>query len=186
MEEQAILVISCSLHPASRSRRLAEEAAACLRSLGAPAELIDLRDFELPLCDGDGSSSTPAALTLREKIAAAPAVLLAAPVYNYDLNAAAKNLVELTGSAWEGKVVGLLCAAGGRSSYMSPIGLANSLMFDFRCWIIPRFVYATRNDFDRGAVASPIKLRVEELVRTTAGLARALDWMKNQAASPAV
>ena len=49
-----------------------------------------------------------------ELVAAARCVLLAAPVYNYDVNAAAKNLVELTGRAWEGKVVGLLLSAGGR------------------------------------------------------------------------
>ena len=58
-----------------------------------------------------------------------------------------KNLVELTGSAWEDKTVGFLCAAGGASSYMSLMGLANSLMLDFRCLIIPRFVYAKGDDF---------------------------------------
>ena len=30
---------------------------------------------------------------------------------------------------------------------MSIMGLANSLMLDFRCLIIPRFVYATSEDF---------------------------------------
>jgi FMN reductase len=37
------------------------------------------------------------------------------------------------------KVVGFLCAAGGKSSYMSVMRLANSLMLDFRCLIIPHF-----------------------------------------------
>jgi len=59
----------------------------------------------------------------------------------------AKNLLELTGGSWENKTVGFLCAAGGSSSYMSIMGLANSLMLDFRCLIIPRFVYAKGDDF---------------------------------------
>ena len=46
-------------------------------------------------------------------IEAARVIIVATPIYNYDANAAAKNLVELTGSAWEDKTVGFLCAAGG-------------------------------------------------------------------------
>ncbi len=186
MNRPAFLVISCSLHPRSKSRRLADQAAACLRQLGEPVESIDLRDFELPICDGDSSSSTPPARQLREKIAAASAVLLAAPVYNYDVNAAAKNLVELTGSAWEGKLVGLLCAAGGRSSYMSPAGLANSLMFDFRCWIIPRFVYAAKADFDHGGnLSGAIQGRVEQLARAAVDMVRGMEWIRNNNSGPA-
>jgi FMN reductase len=85
--------------------------------------------------------------TLSALIAAARVIIIATPIYNYDANAAAKNLVELTGSSWEDKTVGFLCAAGGGSSYMSIMGLANSLMLDFRCLIIPRFVYAKGDDF---------------------------------------
>ena len=185
MKTAAVLVISCSLHPQSRSRRLAEAAAASLRSQGAPVELIDLRDHELPFCDGDASRSGVSVAALEEQVAKASAVLLAAPVYNYDLNAAAKNLIELTGDAWEGKLVGFLCAAGGRSSYMSPIGLANSLMLDFRCWIIPRFVYATKADFAGDKVSDVIRARVDQLAATAVAIGRALEEVKNQTASQA-
>ena len=73
------------------------------------------------------------------RIAAARVIMLAVPIYNYDANAAVKNLIELTGSAWEDKIVGFACAAGGQSSYMSIIGLANSLMLDFRCIILAQW-----------------------------------------------
>ena len=59
-----------------------------------------------------------------------------------------KNMIELTGSAWEDKIVGFLCAAGGHTSYMSVMSYANSLMLDFRCVIIPRFAFATSDAFD--------------------------------------
>src|SRR4029077_12039450 len=79
---------------------------------------------------------------------AADAILVATPVYNYDVSAAAKNMVELTGSSWEDKIVGFLCSAGGMNSYMSVMAFANSLMLDFRCTILPRFVYATGDSFE--------------------------------------
>jgi FMN reductase len=143
------LVISASLRPASLSRLLGEFLA---KELGG--EHIDLREFPLPMCDADAAYGDPNVEKLRARIAAARVVLLAVPIYNYDANAAAKNLVELTGGAWEDKIVGFACAAGGQSSYMSIIGLANSLMLDFRCIILPRFVYATGDDFDEGKITS--------------------------------
>jgi FMN reductase len=90
------------------------------------------------------------------------------PIYNYASGASAKNLIELTGSAWSDKVVGFLCAAGGHSSYMSILGLANSLMLDFRCLINPRFVYTDGSAFEGGQITdSEIKKRIEELASST-------------------
>jgi NAD(P)H-dependent FMN reductase len=176
----AVVVVSASLNPASRSYRLAQSAVDALGRLGADVTLIDLRQWELPLCDGNESYSHPSVEKLTRVIQGANAVLLAAPVYNYDVNAAAKNLIELTGDAWSEKPVGFLCSAGGKSSYMSPIGLANSLMFDFRSWIVPRFVYATRQDFDGNGTPLPhISERIEQLVSATLGIARALQWMND-------
>ena len=103
---------------------------------------------------------------LREKIQNAKGILFAVPIYNYDVNAAAKNLIELTGDAWTNKVVGFLCAAGGKGSYMSVMSLANSLMLDFRCLIIPRFVYSTGEDFEEGEITDPnVRDRVSELAK---------------------
>src|SRR5262245_467288 len=122
-----ILIISCSLNPTSRSRVLATVAVDQLRAAEIETRLLDLRDHPLPMCDGEDCDPKLLA-PLREAIEQADAILLAVPIYNYDVNAAAKNVVELTGSAWEGKIVGFLCAAGGHSSYMSVMSLANSLM----------------------------------------------------------
>jgi FMN reductase len=109
---------------------------------------LDISEMGLPLCDADSCYTQPPAQKLSKAVEAADGILIATPVYNYDVSAAAKNLVELTGSAWEEKVVGFLCAAGGMNSYMSVMAFANSLMLDFRTVIIPRFVYGTGNAFD--------------------------------------
>jgi len=171
----SLLVISSSLNPASNSRLLALEARRVLEADGTAAGFLDLRELPLPPCDGDAAYDHPNVARARGLIAAAAGIVAATPVYNYDANAALKNLVELTGRAWENKAVGFLCAAGGDRSYMSILGLANSLMLDFRCVIVPRFVYATDAAFAGGALREPdIAARIAECARTTARLAAAL------------
>jgi FMN reductase len=172
-----VLVVSCSLNPASRSHALAVAAGEALDALGARHELLDLREWDLPICDGKACYEHPSIGPVTKKVAAAAAILIASPVYNYDLNAAVKNFVELTGQAWAEKPVGFLCAAGGQRSYMSPIGLANSLMFDFRCHIVPRYVYATKEDFTPAHEPGPdLSGRIRQLARAAADLAAALRW----------
>ena len=97
------------------------------------------------------------------------------PVYNFQASASAKNIVELGGSMFEGKVVGFLCAAGGRNSYMSVMSLANSLMLDFRCHILPRYVFASKDSFSDGELAdAEISGRIGELARELVRVSRAL------------
>jgi len=136
---------------------------------------LDLAEMDLPLCDADACYAHPSAKKLSLAIDEADGVIVAAPVYNYDVSASAKNMIELTGSAWEDKVVGFLCAAGGMSSYMSVMAYANSLMLDFRCVVIPRFVFATGDAFKDDIVTdAKVTRRIEEvaaeLVRFTTAL----------------
>ena len=162
------LIISTSLRAASLSRVMAESLAAVYAKLGAAHQMIDLREYVLPLCDAGACYAHPHVTTLSALIEAARVIVVATPIYNYDANAAAKNLVELTGSSWEDKTVGFLCAAGGSSSYMSIMSLANSLMLDFRCLIIPRFVYAKGEDFTAETLPTPdLTARIELLAQAS-------------------
>ena len=164
------LVISCSLSEKSRSRRLAELALRKLQTEDQSADWLDLREHPLPLCDGGAAYGDPEVPPVAGKIRGADGILLASPIYNYDVNAAAKNLVELTGvGCWGGKVVGFLAAAGGAGSYLSVFPLANSLMADFRCVVIPRFVYAVGSSFDAGG-----KVTDEGVADRVGGLSRDL------------
>ena len=166
-----ILIISSSLRNESNSRILAQEAQRVLEHDGHEATLLDLRDHPLPLCDGGPSYAYPGVDRISGLLEKANAVLIATPIYNYDANAAVKNLIELTGSGWQDKAVGFLCAAGGMSSYMSIMSLANCLMLDFRTVIVPRFVYATGEAFADGRITDvDVAQRVAELGRMTARL----------------
>jgi FMN reductase len=169
------LVISTSGNPDSNSRRMGRVAFAHLQKRKVDCDWIDIREMDLPLCDADKCYGMPSAKKLTGAIEAADGILIAAPVYNFDVAAAAKNMIELTGSAWEDKIVGFLCAAGGQASYMSVMAYANSLMLDFRCIIIPRFVFATGEAFDGDNISDKeINARIgqvaDELVRFTKAL----------------
>ena len=83
--------------------------------------------------------------------------------------------MELTGKAWTGKVVGFILAAGGKGSYMSPLSYMNSLMLDFKCIIIPRFVYTDGSSFDKDIMENELKDRIEELVDLSISLSKSIE-----------
>ena len=176
-----ICVLSCSLHPMSRSFVLARKAEENLIAQGADVRFYDLRDHEMEFCGRPEARHAEIVSELKAVIEGSSAVLMSVPIYNFYANAVAKNIIELTGRSWIYKVVGFLCAAGGQSSYMSIMNIANSLMLDFRCEVVPRFVYATGRAFgnDRTEdmfVEDPdILERIEELTDMTVKLAGAID-----------
>ena len=84
-------------------------------------------------------------------------------------------VVALVAQEWKDKIVGFLCAAGGQGSYMSVMGLADSLMLDFRCVVVPRFVYATGAAFEGDVITDAgVAERVVGLAKETVRLAGAL------------
>ena len=172
-----ISVISCSLNPQNRSYVLARTAVSYLREAGAETDLHDLRNHGIEFC---GIPSARESISeFKIAIEQSVAILLPVPICKFDVIAAAKNLIELTVRSWTIKVVGFLCAAGGNASYMSVMRIANSLMLDFRCLIIPRFVYAVSDDFandrtDRMEAGSDeIRQRLSGLAHVTVELDRA-------------
>lgn len=139
--------------------------------------MVDLQQWALPQCDGECCYADPEVQRLAGLIEDSRGIILATPVYNYGVSATAKNVVELTGPAWRDKVVGMVCAAGGTISYMALMGLANSLMLDFRCLIIPRFVFATEQMFDsHSRILDPeIGRRLSELIEALTRVSHAME-----------
>ena len=172
-----VLIFATSLSPSSRSFILAQTTKEKLDASGVSNTLIDLRDYDLPESGRENSGEHPAVKEFSEAVDQASHILFACAIYNYDVSSAAKNLVELlTGKEIVGKTIGFLCAAGGKNSYMSVMPFANSLMLDFRCWIVPRFVYAVKDDFSDSAITSQeiddrINLLLDEMLEGSANAA---------------
>ena len=165
------LVISTSLREGSRSKIMAKTVAESVKD----SELFDLQNNPLPMCDGDKCYDLPEVIKFRKKVKNAKGIIMAIPIYNFNVSSGAKNIIELGGKMLYGKVFGFICAAGGKSSYMSVMSLANSLMIDYRCFIIPKFVYALKNDFDGDKITSPeIKDRINDLGKDLIRISEAL------------
>ena len=162
----------------SRSRQLARLAFAKLDQAGIPATILDLSEIPLPFGGSAVGWSDPNVARIRVQTTAAAHLLFAVPIYNYDVNAVAKNYIELMGEdALSGKTVGFLISAGGGGSYMSIMPFANSLMLDFRCWIVPRFLYVSK-DLENGKLSEPLEERLDALLQDllTRGMSAPDSW----------
>ena len=165
------LVISTSLREGSRSKIMAKVLAESVKD----SEFFDLQNNLLPMCDGDKCYDLPEVIDFRKKVKNAKGIIMAIPIYNFNVSSGAKNVIELGGKMLYDKVFGFICAAGGKSSYMSVMSFANSLMIDYRCFIIPKFVYALKNDFDGNKITSPeIIQRISELGKDLIRISEAL------------
>ena len=164
MDNSSVLIVASSMSAKSRSRQLARLAFAKLDRTGVPTTLLDLSETPLPFGGSAAGWSDPNVARLRVQTTAATHILFAVPIYNYDVNAVAKNYIELMGEdALGGKTVGFLISAGGGGSYMSVLPFANSLMLDFRCWIVPRFLYVSK-DLENGVLPAPLEERLDALL----------------------
>ena len=165
------LVISTSLREGSRGKIMAK----ALRDTISDVDFFDLQTNPLPMCDGDKCYDLPEVIEFRKKVKNAKGIIMAIPIYNFNVSSGAKNIIELGGKMLYDKVFGFICAAGGKSSYMSVMSFANSLMIDYRCFIIPKFVYALKNDFDGEKIANPdIIERINELGKDLVRISEAL------------
>ncbi len=171
-----IVILSCSLDPKSKSQKIGQLAQQKLEALGATTQIIDLRQYDLPLCDASSCYSHPQVHQIAKILKDADAIIITAAIYNYNLNAAAKNIIELTGKAtWENKVVAFACAAGGMGSYMSVMSFASTLVLDFHCLIVPQILYAQSSQFDPGnSLTDPGAIqRLDKMCHTTLKLTQA-------------
>lgn len=176
-------VVSASLDPQSRSRRLAQLSRDLLAAAGHHVTFLDLRDYLLPPFDNDAVFQSPHFQTLHNAVRSADGVVLAAPVYNWSLGSALKTMIEATGatgesgrrSAWFDQLVTFVCSGGLPHSYMASSSLAASLMLDFKCVVNPYQVYATGSDWlEDGGPNAQVRARLEKTMQVKTELAACL------------
>lgn len=119
-----LLVIPGSTRTGAFSKQLAR-AVALSTPDDASATVVDLRDFDIPLYDGDleeASGLPEGVIALRREVLSHDAVLFASPEYNASIPAVLKNAVDWVSrphadepgvAAWAGKVAGLCSSSPG-------------------------------------------------------------------------
>lgn len=160
-----VVILATSHNAESMSRKIGVMAHERLQARNVSSTFLNLKDFSVPFCDAGSAYGAPDTQKVKQALQAATHVIFATPIYNYDVNSVAKNVVELAGRDFSGKTVGFICSAGGQGSYMAIMPFANSLMLDFRCWIVPRFVYSTDRDWDGPVIKPHLSDRLDELLQ---------------------
>jgi chromate reductase, NAD(P)H dehydrogenase (quinone) len=98
-----ILAFAGSTRTDSFNKKLVRIAAAGAEAAGVKTTVIDLRDFPMPLYDGDleAASGLPEhAVKLRGLLMEHDGLLIAAPEYNGSISAVLKNAIDWTSRPW--------------------------------------------------------------------------------------
>jgi NAD(P)H-dependent FMN reductase len=142
------LIVSTALKPDSKTVAAARTVQVWLQDAGFSTDLADLAAEPLPQCDGASCYADEKVKAMTTRVTKAGLIVICFPVYNYQPNSAAKNFIEVTNDGWKDKVVTFVANAGGDRSYLAPMPLANSLMVDHRCVIVPQFLYLAPSAYD--------------------------------------
>jgi NAD(P)H-dependent FMN reductase len=121
-----ILAFAGSTREASWNKRLVKVAAEGARSAGAEVTVIDLRDFPMPLYDGDieaGEGLPEAARRLKALLIEHQGLLISSPEYNGGMSAVLKNAIDWVSrkegdepglAAYRDKVAGIMSTSPGQ------------------------------------------------------------------------
>lgn len=151
-----ILAFAGSTRTNSFNKRLIKIAVAGARAAGAEVTLIDLRDYPLPLFDGDleEREGLPAnGRTLKDLFLAHQGLLISAPEYNSSITAVLKNTIDwvsrpVVGEAplncFDGKVAGLMSASPGVLGGLRGLVHLRAMLQNIRVLTIPEQVAVSK------------------------------------------
>jgi chromate reductase len=91
------LIFAGSARKASTNKQLAALAAGTAKAAGADVTLIDLKDFEMPLYDGDleaGAGLPDNAKRLKQLFVEHEGIFIASPEYNSSISPLLKNALD--------------------------------------------------------------------------------------------
>ena len=111
-----IVGIAGSLRPDSYSHMAVKVAIQKVADLGAVVEILDLRQMQLPFCDGGTEyPNYPDVKRLQDTVNSADGLILASPEYHGSISGVLKNTLDLMSfDQLSGKVTGFISILGGQ------------------------------------------------------------------------
>jgi len=175
-----VVAIAGSLRETSTTRLALEHALDAAQEAGGETELVDLREWDLPLFDPDDRDRGDAA-RLKRLVAEADAVLLGTPVYHGMVSSALKSAFDYLGrDEFDDTTVGLLATAGG-GSYAQTLEHLRTGVRTVHGWCLPHEVgiRGASDAFDAdGEITDPA---IEERVRRLGRMAAANAFVEPRA-----
>lgn len=133
-----IVGIAGSLRPNSYSHLALQLAAQRLQVLGAEVEILDLRQLNLPFCNGQQEyPDYPDVERLRQVVQQADGLILITPEYHGGVSGVLKNALDLMSFDHLGdKMVGLISVLGGQAN-SNALNELRLIMRWVHAWVIP-------------------------------------------------
>ena len=136
MAETHVVAICGSLRDNSYTRLSLEHALSAAAERGASTELLDLREWDLPIYDADANDAGDAP-EFRERVRAADSIVLGTPMYHGSFASPLKTALDYCGfDEFEKKTVGLVGIAGG-SFPITALEHLRSVCRSLDAWVIP-------------------------------------------------
>lgn len=145
-----IVGLGGSMAKVSRSRAALIAALEGAASAGAETELLDIREFDLPMYNPDDDAPTEAVTRLIESSHAADGMLWSSPMYQGTISGGFKNAIDWLHLLRDrdppflhDKVIGLISAAGGTQG-LQAINTMEFAVRALRGWAVPYVVPVAR------------------------------------------
>ena len=151
-DQPAILAFAGSTRADSFNKKMVRVAADGARSAGAKVTLVDLRDYAMPLYDGDleAADGLPdAAQAFKKLMIASDGFLIGAPEYNSSISAVLKNTIDWVSrpvpdeprlAAFQGKAAALMSAAAGGFGGVRSLAHVRSILANIGVVVLPEQV----------------------------------------------
>ena len=145
MTDVHVVAVCGSLREESFTRTTLERALEGAGDVGAETDLLDLREFDLPLFDGDVDREDAGdAAELARVLRDADAIILGSPMYHGSYSSPLKTALDYCGfDEFEDKTVGLVGVAGG-SFPVTTLEHLRSVCRALNAWVLPHQVAIPR------------------------------------------
>jgi NAD(P)H-dependent FMN reductase len=136
MTDTHVVAVAGSLRETSYTRTSLRHALRAAERTGATTELLDLREFDLPVLDADLDEQGDSA-RFKERVRAADSVILGTPVYHGSYSGVLKNGLDHCGfDEFDDTTAGLLAVAGG-SFPVTALDHLRSVCRALNAWVLP-------------------------------------------------
>ncbi|MFC4552628.1 MULTISPECIES: NADPH-dependent FMN reductase [Halorussus] len=162
-----VAAVSGSLRDESVTRAALDRALEAVEAAGGDAELLDLRDYDLPAFDPDVDDAEAGdAAEFTREIREADAVLLGTPMYHGSYSSVLKTALDYCGfDEFEHKTVGLLAVSGGNFP-ITALEHLRSVCRALDAWVLPHQAAVPRSHSsvrDGRFTDERLEMRVAEL-----------------------
>jgi NAD(P)H-dependent FMN reductase len=136
MARPHVVAVAGSLREGSHTRQALEEALVGVEGAGGRGELLDLREYDLPVLNPDDEETTDVE-EFTTRIREADAVLLGTPMYHGSYSGVLKNALDHCGfDEFENKTIGLLAVSGGAFP-ITALEHLRSVCRALNAWVLP-------------------------------------------------